>query len=64
MSEVEILVQENHRDVAFVGVSVLTEFPIYVLRYSFGKAHELEWVSFVYVFGYPAGQCLVTKGIM
>lgn len=62
--ELEILVQDTQRDVAFVGARVLSDFPPPSLRYPIGNARELEWGSFVYVFGYPAGQCVVTKAIV
>ena len=40
------------------------DFPIQVFRYPFGAARELEWGSFVYLFGYPSGYKMVTKGIV
>ncbi|HOV98900.1 MAG TPA: serine protease [Bacteroidota bacterium] len=62
--ELDILVQDSQRDVALVGTSIMSDFPPMSLHYPFGHAKELEWGSFVYVFGYPAGQCIVTKAIV
>jgi hypothetical protein len=32
--------------------------------YPFGRAKELEWGTFVYLFGYPSGYRMITKGIV
>lgn len=62
----EILAMERSSDIAILG-KTLEEEPrveIPVFNYPFGKAKELEWGSFVYLFGYPSGFKMVTKGIV
>lgn len=62
----EILAMERIPDIAILGKG-LEEEPrgeISVFNYPFGKAKELEWGSFVYLFGYPSGFKMVTKGIV
>jgi hypothetical protein len=64
--ELEILALDGAADIALLGKRFMTEppFPIPVFRYPFGKAKELDWGSFVYLFGYPSGFRIVTKGIV
>jgi hypothetical protein len=64
--ELEILAMDKTADVALLGKTFLTEpFPrIRPLAYPPGRARELEWGSFVYLFGYPSGYRMVTKGIV
>lgn len=64
VKQVDILAQDIQRDVAFVGVKYSGGFAVPSIRYPFGRANELEWGNFVYLFGYPAGQCILTKGIV
>lgn len=62
----EILAMERSSDIAILGKR-LEEEPrggIPVFNYPFGKAKDLEWGSFVYLFGYPSGFKMVTKGIV
>ena len=62
--ELEILVMDRSLDVALLGkrFNVEPEKKIPVFAYPLGKARELEWGSFVYLFGYPMGFKMVTKG--
>jgi hypothetical protein len=64
--EVEVLAMNRAVDVAIVGKAFLVDppMPIRVFQYRFGRARELEWGSFVYLLGYPAGYKMVTKGIV
>lgn len=64
--ELEILAIDEAADIALLGKRFQTEppLPIPVFRYPFGKAKDLEWGSFVYLFGYPSGFRIVTKGIV
>jgi hypothetical protein len=64
--ELEILAIDEAADIALLGKRFVTDppLPIPVFRYPFGKAKELEWGSFVYLFGYPSGFRVVTKGIV
>jgi hypothetical protein len=62
--ELDILVMDRTLDVALVGrkFNLEPERRIPVFSYPLGKARELEWGSFVYLFGYPMGLKMVTKG--
>ncbi len=64
--ELEIVTSDNKLDVAILSASIkqpeIKNFP--VMNYPIGYARELEWGSFVYAFGYPLGQRMVTKGIV
>ncbi len=62
----DIVAMERQTDIAILGKTLEEEprFEIPVFNYPFGKAKELEWGSFVYLFGYPSGFKMVTKGIV
>jgi hypothetical protein len=62
----EILAMDKESDLVVIGQILYgqMEKKITVFNYPFGKARELEWGSFVYLFGYPAGYQMVTKGIV
>ncbi|MEW6509490.1 MAG: serine protease [Bacteroidota bacterium] len=64
--ELQVLVMDKSTDVALLGKTFETEpFPrIRPFNYPMGRAKELEWGSFVYLFGYPTGYKMVTKGIV
>jgi hypothetical protein len=64
--DLEILAMDRLSDVALLGKTFDNEpFPrIRALAYPNGSAKELEWGSFVYLFGYPSGFRMVTKGIV
>ncbi len=53
----DIVYVDSERDVAVVGRSLQTHLargnPTF--QYGLGKAMELDWGTFVYVFSYPAG---------
>ncbi len=64
--ELELIISDAKLDLAILSARVSefekNEFPI--LNYPVGYSKELEWGSFVYAFGYPLGQKMVTKGIV
>ncbi|OGU36191.1 MAG: hypothetical protein A2068_08275 [Ignavibacteria bacterium GWB2_35_6b] len=64
--KVEIIAVDNKNDLALIGRKIdaksFTNFP--KLNYPKGKAKELEWGSFIYAFGYPLGQKMISKGIV
>ena len=62
----EILAIDRSIDLAIVGQKrVSPEMPRFkAFSYPLGKARELEWGSFVYVFGYPSGFRMISKGIV
>jgi hypothetical protein len=62
----DILALDRVADLAILGQK-LEPHQTALLRpfsYPLGRSKELEWGSFVYVFGYPAGYRMVTKGIV
>jgi hypothetical protein len=64
--EVEVLAIDRTTDVALVGrrFTVEPQFAPRVFTYPEGEARDLEWGTFVYLFGYPSGYKMVTKGIV
>jgi hypothetical protein len=64
--EMEILAMDKSADIALLGKRFMTDpaFPLRVFAYPPGKARDLEWGTFVYLFGYPSGYKMVTKGIV
>jgi len=62
----EILLLDKISDIAILGkeFSKPPKLRIPVFDYPFGKAHELEWGSFVYLLGFPKGYKIITKGIV
>ncbi|MFH1853444.1 MAG: serine protease [Candidatus Neomarinimicrobiota bacterium] len=64
--DIEILFVDKKLDMAIVGKKLTSTPvpPIPVFNYPFGRARELEWGSFVYLFGYPVGNKMITKGIV
>ena len=64
--EMEILALDARSDLAVLG----KEFrqppagSIRVFEYPFGEAADLGWGSMVYIFGYPSGQKMLTRGIV
>lgn len=64
--EVEILCIDKGSDLAIVGRRFDVEPPISpaVFPYPLGDSGELGWGTFLYLFGYPSGQRIVTRGIV
>jgi len=63
----EFLLFDKDLDVAILSKEFeMGESPLAIqaLPHPFGKAKELEWGSFVYLFGYPKGIKALTKGIV
>lgn len=62
----EILAIDEDLDIALLGQDVDRERskPVYVFDYPIGNSDELEWGSFVYIIGYPAGYQMITRGIV
>jgi hypothetical protein len=62
----EIVSIDRENDLALVGQRFeSSDVPaVTVFHYPIGKAKELEWGAFVYLFGYPAGYRIVTKAIV
>jgi hypothetical protein len=64
--DLEILAQDKQADIALLGkrFDVDPSIPPPVFKYPFGNAKDLEWGTFVYLFGYPSGFKMATKGIV
>ncbi len=62
---VEVLVCDMSADVAVVGKSVKSQFGIAIspFKYRLGRAGELGWGTFTYVFSCPAGVKMVTRSL-
>jgi len=62
----EIILFDRENDLALIGqrMESLVVPGVTVFNYPMGKAKELEWGAFVYLFGYPAGYRIVTKAIV
>ena len=62
----DILAMDRQQDIALIGAHLDEEPPIAlsVFNYPVGRSRDLEWGTFVYLFGYPAGYKIVTKGIV
>jgi len=65
-SQFELLVSDKKSDIALIGKDyyVLSDLKFPVFNYPIGKAKELDWGSFVYIFGYPINFQMVTKAIV
>jgi hypothetical protein len=65
-SQVEILVMDTEFDLAIIGrdYGAFSDAVFPVFNYPLGKAKELEWGTFVYVFGYPLGYLMITRAIV
>jgi len=66
LHNLEILLFDREDDLALIGQEIkFTIAPtVTVFKYPIGKAKELEWGAFVYLFGYPSGYRIVTKAIV
>ena len=64
--EVEIVLLDKARDVALLGrhFSPMKTFAAPYFKYPWGKSSELEWGSFVYVFGFPMNYKMISKAIV
>ncbi len=65
-SYLEILAIDKGSDLTIIGQRIYEQAAgnVVVFKYPFGKAKELEWGTFVYLFGYPAGYQMITRGIV
>jgi hypothetical protein len=65
-SMVDVLAKDDQKDIALVGkkYSSFSNINLPAFKYPIGKAKELEWGSFVYLFGYPLNYKIITKAIV
>jgi hypothetical protein len=64
--ELEIILIDKTIDVAILGYKYYARETVNlpVFRFPWGKSEELEWGSFVYVFGFPMNYKMISKGIV
>lgn len=64
--ELEIIIIDKNIDVAFLGAKYQPAETIRIttFNYPWGNSSELEWGSFVYVFGFPMNNKMISKGIV
>lgn len=62
----EIIISDKKNDITIIGKDyfALTDLKFPVFNYPFGKGKELDWGSFVYIFGYPINYQMITKAIV
>lgn len=61
----DIIAIDEELDIAFLGNTFSrNDFSIPAFTYPMGDADQLDWGNFVYIFGYPAGHQMVTRGIV
>ncbi len=65
-SQFELIISDKKNDIAIIGKDyfALTDLKFPVFSYPFGKGKELDWGSFVYIFGYPINYQMITKAIV
>ena len=65
-SEFEIIASNKNLDIALVGrdYKSLSGYKFPEFNFPIGHSKELEWGTFVYVFGYPLNYQMVTKAIV
>ncbi len=64
--EVDIILMDKSKDIALLGRHFIYDRTISmpVFKYPWGKSSELEWGSFVYVFGFPMNFKMISKAIV
>lgn len=64
--EVEIIICDRNIDVALLGQQYSGNQAFNISQFSFpwGNSSELEWGSFIYVFGFPMNNKMISKGIV
>lgn len=65
-SNLEIIAIDEEMDVVIVGrhYNQLWNYTFPVFNYPTGNAKDLEWGSFVYIFGYPMNYQMITKALV
>ena len=65
-SNLEIIAMDEESDVVIVGrhYNQLKNYTFPVFDYPTGNAKDLEWGSFVYIFGYPMNYQMITKALV
>ena len=65
-SELNILAIDRDADLVFLGRKFASQYTnkYPAFAYPFGRAKELEWGSFVYLFGYPLNYKMISQAIV
>ena len=66
VGNLEIVLNDNKRDVALLGCEITRPFPekFSVFDYKIGDSNELRWGDFVYVLGFPMHYKMLTTGVV
>jgi S1-C subfamily serine protease len=64
--DVELLAMDQYRDLAVLGrtFSSLQSYDFPVFPYPRGDARQLQWGTFVYIFGYPMNYKMVSRALV
>lgn len=63
--KIEILVLDDLLDIALLGATTTVNTTLLpVLDYPVGRSTDLNWGSFIYLFGYPRGYKMISHGIV
>ncbi|MCX6175314.1 MAG: serine protease [Ignavibacteriales bacterium] len=64
--ELDIILQDKNMDIALLGrrYTLNETLRMTTFNYTWGNSAELEWGSFVYVFGFPMNYKMISKGIV
>lgn len=64
--ELDIVLLDKTNDIALLGrkYSSLATINLPVFKYPWGESADLEWGSFIYVFGFPMNYKMISKGIV
>lgn len=65
-SQVDVIVKNDKSDIAILGrkYGSLSNVHFPTFKFPLGKAKEIEWGTFVYLFGYPINYKMITKAIV
>lgn len=65
-SKLQIIAMNVNLDVAIIGrrYSVFMDYKFPVFSFPTGNARDLDWGTFVYVFGYPMNYQMITKALV
>lgn len=64
--ELDVILQDKNMDIALLGrrYSSNETLRMAAFNYPWGNSTELEWGSFIYVFGFPMNYKMISKGIV
>ena len=64
--KIEVLANDTENDIAILGrrLKSVPKIPIPIFSYPWGVSNDLEWGTFVYMFGFPHGKQIVTNAMV